>query len=94
MLLIEADVDGRIADARIESVPLGRKHGHVQGDRPSVSDTALLVPDGQLASLESMFAELEAEYAGGGVAFELIGPWPPYSFTTTLDIVEVPLEAA
>jgi hypothetical protein len=94
MMLIEADVDGRIADARIESVPLGRKHGHGHGDRPSVSDTAILLPDAHLASLESMLANLEADYAGGGVAFELIGPWPPYSFTTTLDIVEVPLEAA
>ena len=94
MVLIEEDVDGRIAEARIESAPLGRKQGHAHGDRPSVSDTALLLPDGQLDSLESMLANLEADYAGGGVAFELIGPWPPYSFTTTLDIVELPLEAA
>ena len=94
MLLIEEDVDARIADARIESAPLGRKRGQAHGDQPSVSDTAVLLPGGQLDSLESMLADLEAEYSGGGVAFELIGPWPPYSFTTTLDIVEVPLEAA
>ena len=94
MLLIEEDVDARIVEARIESAPLGRKRGHAHDDHPSVSDTAVLLADGQLDSLESMLADLEAEYAGGGVAFELIGPWPPYSFTTTLDIVEVPLEAA
>jgi hypothetical protein len=93
MVLVEEDVDGRIAQARIESAPLGRKPGDTHDDRPSVSDTAVLLPGGQLASLESMLADLEAEYAGGGVAFELIGPWPPYSFTTTLEIVEEPLEA-
>jgi gas vesicle protein GvpL/GvpF len=94
MLLIEEDVDGRIADARIEAAPAGRKRDQPDADRPSMSDTAILIPTRQFASLESMLADLEADYAGGGVTFELIGPWPPYSFTTTLDIVEVPLEAA
>ena len=45
---------------------------------------ALLVPRSTRDALETALAELQAEHADCGLAFELVGPWPPYSFATTL----------
>jgi hypothetical protein len=45
---------------------------------------ALLVERARFAELEAALDELEQAHASAFVRFELVGPWPPYSFTTTM----------
>lgn len=50
-----------------------------------VAATAILVERANVRALDAALIELEAEHADAGVTFELAGPWPPYSFATTLE---------
>jgi len=45
----------------------------------------LLIERTRFAELEVALAELEDAHAASHVRFELVGPWPPYSFTGTLE---------
>ena len=45
----------------------------------------VLVERARFATLETILAELEAEHVDSHVSFELVGPWPPYSFTAAMD---------
>ena len=38
------------------------------------------------AELEAILAQLEREHVEAHLAFELVGPWPPYSFATSVDL--------
>jgi hypothetical protein len=46
----------------------------------------VLVERSRFAGLETILAELEAEHVGAHVTFELVGPWPPYSFTSPMEL--------
>jgi hypothetical protein len=52
---------------------------------------ALLVDRALFGELKMRLADLEAEYVECGLTLELVGPWPPYSFATTLDVPDGPL---
>jgi hypothetical protein len=54
------------------------------GARRAGTDLALLVDRALFSELERVLEELESEHSG--VTFELVGPWPPYSFTDTLAV--------
>lgn len=51
----------------------------------TVSTVAVLVPRSRLTELETLLADLEAAHSGAHVTFELVGPWPPYSFAAALE---------
>jgi Gas vesicle synthesis protein GvpL/GvpF len=51
----------------------------------TISTEAVLVSRSRLADLETLLAELEAAHADAHVTFELVGPWPPYSFAAALE---------
>ena len=51
----------------------------------TVGSVAVLVSRSRLTELETVLAELEAVHADTHVTFELVGPWPPYSFTASLE---------
>jgi gas vesicle protein GvpL/GvpF len=68
----------RVADS-IAAVQLRIDDGLARLGVETVDNTSLLVDRSRFRDVEAFLAELEAEYAGV-VAFELIGPWPPYSF--------------
>ena len=54
----------------------------------TVSSVAVLVARARLSELETLLAEVEAAHAEAHVAFELVGPWPPYSFAAALELKE------
>lgn len=63
--------------------------------RPHTTPTAgpdasvsILVTRARFAELEALLTELEATHAEGHVTFELVGPWPPYSFAAGLELKE------
>jgi hypothetical protein len=49
---------------------------------------AVLVARARLNELETLLAEVEAAHADAHVTFELVGPWPPYSFAAGLELKE------
>jgi hypothetical protein len=51
----------------------------------TVGSVAVLVSRPRLTELETLLAELEAAHADAHVTFELVGPWPPYSFAAALE---------
>ncbi len=69
---LEHEVRARVAELGIEIGPLRDDHGQVP----------LLVERHRFAALEATLAQLEDEYTSLHVSFELVGPWPPYSFTS------------
>jgi hypothetical protein len=50
--------------------------------RDQGGNAAMLVERQRFGELEGMLADLESEHASSHLAFELVGPWPPYSFAT------------
>jgi Gas vesicle synthesis protein GvpL/GvpF len=46
----------------------------------------LLVERSRFAVLETVLTELENDHCASHVTFELVGPWPPYSFTSTVEL--------
>ena len=81
---VEATIVNRIASLGIEIEPakcLGKDQD--QG-RCRVTNLALLLERGRFDQLEEACAQLETELDDAHLTFELIGPWPPYSFVSTL----------
>jgi hypothetical protein len=79
----------RLAVFGVEWVELER-HGSELPGRATIAQTALLVARDRFAELEALFADLEVEHAASGIGFELVGPWPPYSFSATLNAADAP----
>jgi DNA-binding MarR family transcriptional regulator len=77
---IEAAVHGRLAalGAEVAHMPRPRR-GDRQGD--AVAEAAVLVERDRFRELEAALRELE-EAQAPRVRFELVGPWPPYSFAS------------
>ncbi len=50
----------------------------------TVLSAAILVDRNRLESLEVILGQIESECSRYGLATELSGPWPPYSFSTDL----------
>jgi hypothetical protein len=50
----------------------------------TITDIALLVDRADRPALEAALGELQADHAACGLAFALVGPWPPYSFVPPL----------
>ena len=46
----------------------------------------VLVERSRFAHLETILAGLETEHAASHVTFELVGPWPPYSFSSPVEL--------
>jgi hypothetical protein len=66
----------RLADSGVEIGAADREPRHVP----------LLVERSRFPVLEETLAGLEAEHVASHVTFELVGPWPPYSFTSQLEL--------
>ena len=66
-----------VADAAVANPPQSRELSGRAEDM--VLNGAYLVPADE-ERLGDVLADLEAEYAPFGFAFELTGPWPPYNF--------------
>ncbi len=76
---IEAAVHGRLAALGAEVAQLPRPR---RGDRrDDAAETAVLMRRSAFGELESTLRELEDAH-GALVRFELVGPWPPYSFAS------------
>jgi hypothetical protein len=77
---IEAAVHRRLAalGAEVAHMPRPRR-----GDRQNgaVSESAVLVRRADFGEMEATLRELE-DAQGAPVRFELVGPWPPYSFAS------------
>jgi hypothetical protein len=66
----------RLADSGVEIGVADREPRHIP----------LLVERSGFPMLEETLAALEAEHAASHVTFELVGPWPPYSFTSAMEL--------
>lgn len=51
-----------------------------KGNRDIVFNGAYLVDEAELETFRTSVAGVEARYAALGFAYEITGPWPPYSF--------------
>jgi hypothetical protein len=80
---VRQDLHERLSSAAIRFTTADQpRTGTTEG---MVSSVAVLVSGSRLPELESLLAELEAAHADAHVTFELVGPWPPYSFAAALD---------
>jgi gas vesicle protein GvpL/GvpF len=82
---IEERIWDRLAGSGLETIASPSER--TADDRIAIAHGALLVDRRQVAALEATLAEVEDEHATAGVTCELAGPWPPYSFTETLEVV-------
>jgi len=55
-------------------------------DKDMVLNWAFLVPQRAVPGFQARILDANARYAHRGMVFECTGPWPPYSFTPTLDL--------
>jgi hypothetical protein len=55
-------------------------------DKDMVLNWAFLVPEKAGPAFQTRIREANAQYAHRGLVFECTGPWPPYSFTPTLEM--------
>jgi hypothetical protein len=82
---VEHRVYERLSAASIEMAPVDPPQ--TPGSRDGIiANAPLLIEHGRFAELEAILGQLEREHAGIRLAFELVGPWPPYSFATSLDV--------
>ena len=78
--MIHALLRSRLTGTGWRAMPVAAPHGA----RRTGIDLALLVDRALFSELERVLEELESEHSG--VTFELVGPWPPYSFRDTLAV--------
>jgi hypothetical protein len=62
---------------------LGLEVGAADGDTRQLP---LLVERSRFRPLEAALAKIEADHFASHVTFELVGPWPPYSFTSPMEL--------
>jgi hypothetical protein len=80
---IAQEVDDGLAALGFEAIAVGS--GETGSDRTLVAaDLAVLVDRDRFAALDDLLAGLESEHAAVHLCCELRGPWPPYSFATTM----------
>jgi hypothetical protein len=83
---VERSVHQRLEAIAVAIAPEARPHTTpTAGPAASVS---ILVARDRFSELEALLTELEATHADGHVTFELVGPWPPYSFAAGLELKE------
>ena len=78
---LEDAIDDRLAPL---GIPLVRLRRTPESPAAALTDAGLLIAPGSLERLKETLIDLQAEYAGFGVGFTLVGPWPPYSFVPAL----------
>jgi hypothetical protein len=81
--LISAHVAAVEHDVLARLTSLDLEIGAAEGNSGQVT---VLVPRARFRELEAALADLEAAHAQSHVTFELVGPWPPYSFTNALEL--------
>jgi hypothetical protein len=55
-------------------------------DQDMIVNWAFLVPSQAVPVFQARIQEANARFADRGLVFECTGPWPPYSFTPSLDL--------
>jgi hypothetical protein len=83
---VEHGVYERLSATAIEMASVDPPHASGSRDSGVVANAPLLVERGRFAELEPILAQLEREHVEAHLAFELVGPWPPYSFATSVDL--------
>ena len=83
---VEHSVYERLSAAAIDIAPVDPPHASGSRDSGVIANAPLLVERGRFAELEAILTQLEREQVEAHLAFELVGPWPPYSFATSVDL--------
>jgi hypothetical protein len=65
-------------------------HETPAGAREMVLNWALLLPSAAVADFRGRIERANAEQNVGGLALEVSGPWPPYSFCPVLETAPAP----
>jgi hypothetical protein len=83
LVAVERSLHDRLSSVAIPTTTTDRQR--TSATEGTVGSVAVLVSRSRLTELEVLLAELEAAHAGAQVTFELVGPWPPYSFAAALE---------
>jgi hypothetical protein len=60
-------------------------HGTTRSDGDMVRNWAFLIPRSAVPDFQTRIREVNANYFPQGLVFELSGPWPPYSFSLSIE---------
>ena len=83
LVSVEHDLCERLSSAGISFAASDQQRASATAG--TISSVAVLVSRSGLTALEGLLAELEVVHADAHVTFELVGPWPPYSFAAALE---------
>ena len=79
-----AAVEDAVLERLAGAAAIARSARTAGGGRQDAAPAALLVDRAERETIDAVLAALQSEHAGCGLAFELVGPWPPYSFAPAL----------
>ena len=60
-------------------------HGTTRSDADVVQNWAFLIPRSAVPDFQTRIREVSADYFPQGLVFELSGPWPPHSFSLSIE---------
>jgi hypothetical protein len=81
---VERSVWERLACAAIGVATVGQQRSSATEN--AIAPMSVLVSRVRQTELHELLAELEAAHTDAHVTFELVGPWPPYSFAAGLEL--------
>ncbi len=76
------ELDAIVEETFARRVPVGRV---AEGNREMLCNWAVLIRQEDLPKLQAFISMTNEECLSRGLAFELSGPWPPYSFCPLLE---------
>jgi hypothetical protein len=79
---IANDLSNYTADFCQRRIPA---HGSTRSDGDMVQNWAFLIPRSVVPDFQTRMREVNAHYFPQGLVFELSGPWPPYSFSLSIE---------
>ena len=78
------NIEQRLEKCAVQIVRNASVAGERDKSKLAVLSAAILINRNRLESLEAILEQVESECSRYGLATELSGPWPPYSFSTDL----------
>jgi hypothetical protein len=79
-LSLEQDAFERLQHCAVDIAANRRLFAKFESSRLEVFSTAVLVDDDRFDELQRVLEAVEHDYLQLGVAMDISGPWPPYSF--------------
>jgi hypothetical protein len=87
--IVEETIHARLSLAGVEIAPAHRTRAAAAAGDLEIAEAAVLVDRSRFAGFEALLAQLEDEHAAWPLRIELVGPWAPYSFATTVEPLRI-----